>query len=819
MLEQKIDAILMETLIDEEISRYWNTEPHVASATQVYRALSTVIRDLLLKKRNKFLKQFTNNEQKKVYYLCMEFLTGKSLRNNLCNLKIEQEVSEALKKYNVSLEELYNIEKDPGLGNGGLGRLAACFMDSLATENFPAVGFSIKYEFGLFKQKIIDGWQTELPDDWLTTSDVWLIPRTEERVIVKFDGKIREEWTEKGLKIHHDYPTQIEAVPYDMMISGYDSKGVSLLRLWESRSLNSIDMNLFSQGDYIRALAEDSLGEAISKVLYPSDNHYEGKILRLKQQYFLVSASAQNIVKVHYHKYNTLDNFSQKNAIHINDTHPALVIPELMRIFMDDYNYSWDESWKMVVESVSYTNHTVLSEALETFDDNIIKVKLPRIHMIIAEIDRRFMEEASYKLGDRNKALRMSIFGYGKVNMANLCIRGSHCVNGVANLHTEILKKTIFKDFNEYSPGKIINVTNGITHRRWVNQANPLLKELLTDILGEDYYLKPERLNLLKNYKNDQSVLKKLDEIKYQNKKRLAEHVSRYNHINLDVDSIFDIQAKRLHEYKRQLLNAMRIISLIIDINEGNTADIVPETFIFAAKAAPGYFRAKEIIQLIFALSDYINKNTFVKKYINVVFIENYSVSLAELIIPAGEISEQISLAGKEASGTGNMKFMINGALTIGTYDGANVEIINEVGEENFFLFGLRDHEVESLWNHGYSSIQYYQKNLKLRKIIDFLNKGINGKSFESISKYLLGGSAVGDPYMCFADFDSYMEVHRKASQLYYNDKMKWNQMSLKNIGSAGIFSSDRTVREYAEKIWGLNPVTNDNKNNNSYKG
>ncbi|WP_019228061.1 glycogen/starch/alpha-glucan family phosphorylase, partial [Sedimentibacter sp. B4] len=620
MLEQKINATLMEALIDEEISRYWNTEPQSASTTQIYRALSTVIRDLLLKKRNTFLKQFTNNQQKKVYYLCMEFLTGKSLRNNLYNLKIEQEVSEALKKYNVSLEELYSIEKDPGLGNGGLGRLAACFMDSLATGNFPAVGFSIKYEFGLFKQKIIDGWQTELPDDWLTTSDVWLIPRTEERVIVKFDGKIREEWTDKGLKIYHDYPTQIEAVPYDMMISGYDSKGVSLLRLWESRSLNSIDMNLFSQGDYLRALAEDSLGEAISKVLYPSDNHYEGKILRLKQQYFLVSASAQNIVKAHYSKYNTLDNFSQKNAIHINDTHPALVIPELMRIFMDDYNYSWDEAWKMVVDSVSYTNHTVLSEALETFEDNIIKVKLPRIHMIIAEIDRRFMDEAAHNLGDRNKALKMSIFGYGKINMANLCIRGSHCVNGVADLHTEILKKTIFKDFNEYTPGKIINVTNGITHRRWVNQANPLLKDLLTDILGEEYYLNPEKLNLLKKYKDDQSVLTKLDEIKYKNKKRLAEHISRQNHINIDVDSIFDIQSKRLHEYKRQLLNALRIISLIIDINEGNIADIVPETFIFAAKAAPGYFRAKEIIQLIFALSDYINKNTFVKKYINVCF-------------------------------------------------------------------------------------------------------------------------------------------------------------------------------------------------------
>jgi len=683
-------------------------------------------------------------------------------------------------------------------------------MDSLATQNYPAVGFSIKYEFGLFKQKIIDGWQTELPDDWLTTSDVWLIPRTEERVIVKFDGKIREEWTTEGLKIHHDFPTLIEAVPYDMMISGYDSKGVSLLRLWESRSLNSIDMNLFSQGDYIRALAEDSLGEAISKVLYPADNHYEGKILRLKQQYFLVSSSAQNIVNFHVKKYCTLDNFIDKVAIHINDTHPALIIPELMRIFIDDYNYSWEKAWNMVINTVSYTNHTVLSEALETFDDNIIKAKLPRIYMIIQEINRRFLEEANVTYnGDWNKAVQMSIFGFGKINMSNLCIIGSNSVNGVAKLHTDILKKTVFKPFYEYSPNKFINVTNGITHRRWVNQANPMLKELLDDLVGPGYYLNPQNLNLLKKYKDDNSVLDRLNEIKYSNKKRLADHVLKNNHISMNVDSIFDIQAKRLHEYKRQLLNTLRIISLIIDINEGNTDDIVPETFIFAAKAAPGYFRAKEIIQLIFSLSDYINKNTFIKKYINVIFMENYSVSLAELIIPAGEISEQISLAGKEASGTGNMKFMINGSLTIGTYDGANVEMVGEVGEENFFLFGMRDYEVENLWKQGYSSIQYYQKNVKLRKIIEFLNKGINGKSFESISKYLIGGSSVGDPYMCFADFDSYIEVHAKASHLYFNDKRKWNQMSLINIASAGVFSSDRTISEYASKIWDLKPIKN----------
>lgn len=801
----KIDAKFINRLIDNELFRYWNTEPESADSNQVYRALSIVIKDLLLHKRNEFMSK--QNDNKHIYYMCMEFLIGKSLKNNLYNLDIEEETKEALKKYNVTLDELSLIEKDPGLGNGGLGRLAACFMDSLATQNYPATGFSIKYEFGLFKQKIIDGWQTELPDNWLTSSDVWLIPKTEERVIVKFDGNIREEWSSEGLKIYHDFPTEVEAIPYDLMISGYKSDGVSLLRLWESRSLNSFDMNLFSQGDYIRALSEDSMSEAISKVLYPADNHNEGKILRLKQQYFLVSASAQTIVNYHAKKYKALDNFSEKNAIHINDTHPALIIPELMRIFMDDYKLTWEKAWNLVVNTVSYTNHTVMTEALETFDENIIRTKLPRIYMIIQEINKRFLQEAASKYNDYNKALNMSIFGYGRVNMANICIIGSHKVNGVAQLHSEILKRTVFKNFYDYSPDKFLNVTNGITHRRWLNQANPLLKELIEDLVGIDYITHPEKLNTLKLFKDDDSVIDRLNEIKYQNKKILAEYVRKNNHIDINIDSIFDMQAKRLHEYKRQLLNVLRIISIIIDINEGNTSDITPETFLFAAKAAPGYHRAKEIIQLIFALSEYINKNTFIKKYINVVFLENYSVSLAEIIIPAGELSEQISLAGKEASGTGNMKFMLNGAITIGTYDGANVEIIGEVGEENFFLFGMRDYEVENLWSHGYSSILYYQKNPKIRKIIDFLNKGISGKSFESISKYLIGGPVVGDPYMCFADFDSYMDVHHRASQLYYNDKRKWNQMSLINIASAGKFSSDRTIREYADNIWGLTNV------------
>ncbi len=809
MSDKSINRNKINNLIDEVISRYWNIAPKYADKRQIFKALSIVVRDLLLEKRNAFIKEIDEIEAKQVYYICMEFLVGKSLKNNLFNLKIEEEAVEALKKYNVTLDDLYNIEKDAGLGNGGLGRLAACFMDSLATNNYAATGFSIKYEFGLFKQKIVDGWQTELPDDWLDTSQIWLIPRTEERAIVKFDGEIKEEWTESGLKINYYNPTEIEAIPYDMMISGYGSEGVSLLRLWEARSIKSIDMNLFTQGQYIKALADDSMAEAISKILYPTDNHTEGRILRLKQQYFLVSASAQSIVNNHYRKYKTLYKFSEKNAIHINDTHPALIIPELMRIFMDEYGYCWEAAWNMVTNSVSYTNHTVLQEALETLDEDIIKNKIPRIYSIIREINERFCRSIFSWCGESwEKTSNMSIISHNKIKMANMCILGSHKVNGVAKLHTDILKTTIFKDFYDYSPDKFINITNGIAHRRWLCQANPDLDSLLSDLIGNDYYMNPKHLLKFKKFMDDSSVLDELDKIKYINKARLADYIYEKNNITINVNSIFDIQAKRLHEYKRQLLNILRIISMIIDINEGNVKNIVPETFIFAAKAAPSYYRAKEIIHLICTLSDYINQNPAIKEYINVVFIENYSVSLAEIIIPAGELSEQVSLAGKEASGTGNMKFMLNGAITIGTYDGANIEILSQVGEENFFLFGMKDYEVDELWKNGYSSVQYYQKNKKLRKIIDFLNKGINGKSFESISKYLLGEDMVGDPYMCLADFNSYMNMHYCASQLYYNNKRRWNQMSLVNIASAGIFSSDRTVYEYANKVWNLKPIT-----------
>ncbi|MDF2677392.1 MAG: glycogen/starch/alpha-glucan phosphorylase [Bacillota bacterium] len=808
MTQRSINSNHIISLIDQTISSYWNIDSKNASTVQLYRALSIVIRDMLIRKYNAYKKKVDESQQKQVYYMCMEFLVGKSLKNNLFNLKLHKEAEEALKKYNVTLEQLYAIEKDAGLGNGGLGRLASCFMDSLATLSYPATGFSLKYEFGLFKQKIIDGWQTELPDDWLSSSDVWLVPRTENRVKVIFYGEIYEEWTHEGLKIHHLNATEIEAIPYDMMISGFDSEAVSLLRLWESRSIRSIDMNLFSQGDYIKALAEDAMGEAITKVLYPADNHDNGKILRIKQQYFLVSASAQNIVNDHLKKYCTLKNFSEKVSIHINDTHPALMIPELMRIFMDEYNYTWDDAWNIVVNTVSYTNHTVLQEALETIQEEAIKLVLPRIYMIISEINTRLIQEISYKYnGNYERINQMSIINKGLIHMANLCIAGSYSINGVAKLHTDILKQSVFRPFYEYNPYKFKNITNGITHRRWLVQANPDLNELLINLLGKDYYTKPEKLSFLKNYENDDSILNELEKIKQKNKKKLVDYIYKNNRIETDINSIFDIQVKRLHEYKRQLLNILKIISIIIDINEGKTVDLTKETFIFGAKAAPSYYKAKEIIQLICALSSYINKNQFIKEYINVVFIENYSVSSAEIIIPAGELSEQISLSGKEASGTGNMKLMLNGALTIGTYDGANIEILEQVKEENFFLFGLKDYEVEKLWKDGYNSIHYYQKNEKLRKIIDFLNKGIDGKSFESISKYLLGEFSVGDPYMCFADFDSYMGAHDKAVNIYFKNKRKWNQMSLINIASAGIFSSDRTIKQYSKEIWNLKQI------------
>ncbi len=796
------------SLIKSKLSKYFGVTPKEASREQIYKAVVMSIRDILLEKRSAFNKKYRTQGGKRVYYLCMEFLLGQSLKNNAYNLSVSDVFDSALKsEFDCSLEDLYELEPDAGLGNGGLGRLAACFMDALASQNYPAMGYSIRYEYGLFKQKIVDGWQMELPDIWLPGGEVWLTQRLDKTFKVKFDGWIRENWTERGLNVEHADAKEVEAVAYDMMISGKDSEAVSVLRLWRAQNIHNFDMKTFSQGDYMRSMQEDSEAELISKVLYPSDNHFEGKSLRLKQQYLLVSASLQDIIQDHKKRYGSLDTLPDKAAIHINDTHPALCIPELMRILIDENGYSWDHAWSIVTRTVAYTNHTVMSEALEKWSEDLIQRRLPRIYMILKEINQRFCGEMWDKFpGDWDKIDRMSIFSHSQIKMANLCVVASHKVNGVSALHSDIIKKSIFKDFNDVYPDKFTNVTNGIAHRRWLCQSNPELCGLLNDCIGDGYVMDGAKLIDFKKFEDDKTVLKKLNEIKRVKKLQFCDYVKKRQGIILNPDSVFDVQAKRMHEYKRQLLNALYIISLYNDLKENPDLPMAPKTFIFGAKAAPGYYFAKQIIKLICCLSEDIRKNPKINEKLNVVYMEDYCVSMAEKLMPATEISEQISQAGKEASGTGNMKFMINGALTIGTLDGANVEMRDACGDENIFIFGLTAKEVDMLWKQGYNSSAFYTDNRKLEKVIDALNQGFNGVSFADISRYLLTGSPIADPYMCLADFGAFCDIHAKADKVY-KDKLLWAKKSLNNIATAGIFASDRSIREYADNIWGMKRI------------
>ena len=797
------------SLIKSKLSKYFGVSPQEAEKEQIYKAVVMCIRDMLLEKRNAFNKKYRDKNGKRVYYLCMEFLLGQSLKNNAYNLSVQDAFDGALKKeFNTSLEEMYDFEPDAGLGNGGLGRLAACFMDALASQNYPAVGYSIRYEYGLFKQKIVDGWQMELPDIWLPGGEVWLTQRNDKTYKIKFDGHIEENWTENGLQVAHYDAKEIEAVAYDMMISGKDSQAVSVLRLWKAQNIHhNFDMKTFSQGDYMRSIQEDNEAELISKVLYPSDNHFEGKSLRLKQQYLLVSAALQDIVADHKKRYGSLCSLPDKAAIHINDTHPALCIPELMRILIDENGFSWDDAWSIVTRTVAYTNHTVMSEALEKWSEDLIQRRLPRIYMILKEINQRFCGQMWDKFpGDWDKIDRMSIFSHTQIKMANLCVVASHTVNGVSALHSEIIKNSIFKDFNDVYPEKFTNVTNGIAHRRWLCQSNPELTNLICDCIGDKFILDGSQLAKFKKFENDKAVLEQINTIKETKKKQLCDYLLRKRDIKITPDAIFDVQAKRLHEYKRQLLNALYIISLYNELKENPNLEMTPKTFIFGAKAAPGYYFAKQIIKLICSLSEEIKKDPIISKKLKVVYIEDYCVSIAEKLMPATEISEQISQAGKEASGTGNMKFMINGALTIGTLDGANVEMSQVVGKDNIFIFGLTADEVESLWKTGYNASEYYTNNKKLEKVIQALHKGFNGQSFSDIANYLLTGSPVADPYMCLADFGAFVDVHKKVDKVYL-DKMSWAKKSLNNIASAGIFASDRSIREYADNIWKLKSI------------
>ena len=766
------------------------------------------IRDIMLEKRHNFHLKTKATKSKRVYYLCMEFLMGRSLKNSVFNLGLKDTFADALKEYDTTLEELYELEPDAGLGNGGLGRLAACFLDGLATCDYPAMGFSIRYDYGLFKQKIVDGWQTELPDVWLPGGEVWLTQRSDKIFTVKFDGYIEEKWTEHGLETIYRDPKEIQAVAYDMMVSGYDSKAVSVLRLWKARSIQNFDMKLFSQGDYTAVMKEDNEAELISKVLYPADNHVEGKSLRLKQQYFLVSASLQNILADHKRRYGSLKLLPKMAAIHLNDTHPALAIPELMRLLIDENGMSWDEAWGITTSVCAYTNHTVLAEALETWPEDLIARRLPRIYMILKEINRRFCEDLwTLFPGDWDKISRMAIMSYNIVKMANLSVHGSHHVNGVSGLHSEIIKESIFKDFYDYTPEKFTNVTNGIAHRRWLNQSNPELCALLTECIGEGYAKDAAKLAEFKKYENDDSVLKRLEEIKMLKKQQFAEFAKKKQGVIINPNTIFDVQAKRLHEYKRQLLNVLHIITDYVALKENPDLPMQPKTYIFAAKAAAGYYMAKKIIKLICYLAEDIRKNPKIAEKLNVVYMEDYNVTMSEYLMPASEISEQISLAGKEASGTGNMKFMINGALTIGTLDGANVEMSEKVGLDNIYIFGLKADEVSEIWRNGYSASVYYNNDPMLRKIVEALIIGFNGESFADIANYLLTGTPIADPYMCMADYQSYLATQNELSNLYATDKRTWNQKSLRNIAAAGYFSADRSITEYADNIWNLKPL------------
>ena len=781
-----------------KVQMEYNLNPDEASDKQVYEALSSVIVSELRKKRRKFMNKIHSEGKKQVYYLSMEFLMGRSLKTSLYNLGIQDDVRDILKEYGIKLDNIYEYEPDAGLGNGGLGRLAACYLDGLATQGYAAMGYSICYEYGIFRQKIENGWQTELPDNWLPGGQVWLVPKLDKSVEIHFDGKLNEYWDNQYHHVSHVDYTTVLAVPYDMYVSGYDTEAVSVLRLWQAKS-PSFDMNMFNQGDYAKALGQNSMAQAISKVLYPNDNHLEGKSLRLRQQYFLCAASVGDIVNHHMSVYGTLDNLHEKVAIHINDTHPTLAIPELMRILLDDCGYSWNKAWHIVRNTFAYTNHTVMAEALEKWDQNLVKEVIPRIYSIICEINQRYCSALMERTGDPGRVSRMSIIQNNQIHMANLCLDASHSVNGVSKLHSEIIKHEVFNNEFLDTPHKFKNVTNGIAYRRWLYQSNPGLTNLLKETIGDKFLKDASELKKFCVFENDTQVLSKLAKVKKQNKENFAKYIKQHTGVVLNTDSIFDVQVKRLHEYKRQHLNALNILAQYNELLENPDMDFAPKTYIFAAKAAPGYYLAKQIIKMIWAISEEIRKNDKINKKLAVYFLEDYKVTLSEILMPASDISEQISLAGTEASGTGNMKLMLNGAVTLGTFDGANIEIGEAVGKENIITFGMLKDEVLQKKASGYNPEVYYNEDPVIKAAIERMYRGINGCTFEEVANSL----RYKDPYMVLADFEDYRRAQKFSSEKY-TDANAWNKMSLNNIAGAGIFSADRAVEDYARDIWNL---------------
>ena len=783
--------------IEKKLRLQYECTPQEANDGEMFRACAMVLRDIMASRSVDSRQKVNREEKRQVHYLSMEFLMGRSLLKNAYNLGVIEPLSEALEEMGFRAGDLFEKEPDAGLGNGGLGRLAACYLESMTTLEIPATGYSICYELGIFKQKIDEGRQIELPDNWMDLGSAWLLPKQLEAETVHFGGSVRAQWDKGHFMVVPEDATSVLAVPCDMVIAGYDTEHMNTLRLWTARSPHPVDMQLFSKGQYLQAARDRAEAEAISQVLYPEDNHPEGKALRLKQQYFFVSASLQSITRKHIEVYGTLKNFHQKNVIQINDTHPTLVIPEMMRILMDDAGMDWDEAWEITHNAVAYTNHTVLAEALEVWPQNLLETLLPRVWQIIQEISRRWEERVDAFYHDREKTKKMAIIWDGRVHMANLCIAGGMAVNGVSALHSDILRNDVFRDACGMEPEKFKNVTNGVDHRRWISQCNPALDRLIRDLVGDGYLTHAEKLAGLETYADDATVQRRLAEIKTANKIAFARWAKAQQGVMLNTDGIFNVQVKRLHEYKRQLLNVLQIITLYQQLQDDPGRDMVPQTFLFGAKAAPGYAVAKRIIQLINSLAKQIEGDSICRDKLQVCFLENYRVTMAEKLMPASEISQQISTAGKEASGTGNMKFMMNGALTVGTLDGANVEMHQVLGDEHMFLFGLHSDEVAALRGQ-YVPRMYYERDPMLRRAVDML-KGTfsDGNSYEDLWHLLVDR----DEYFLLADYASYVDAQRRAVA-YYKDPGAWNRSSLINIARSGIFASDRSIADYADTIW-----------------
>ena len=791
-----------EKLLKDKLMSECNVTLDMASADQIYRCLAMITRQIMSDRQKQFQSKVLGEGKKQVYYLCMEFLMGRSLRTSLFNLGLNEVAESVLADADVKIDTIYEQEPDAGLGNGGLGRLAACYLDGMATDGIPGTGYSILYEYGIFKQKIVDGWQQETADNWLPGGQVWIKSHPDQAQEIRFDGQAIETWEGGFHHVKYENYNSVIAVPNDMYVAGYGSNGVSKLRLWQAKA-PSFDMSSFNAGNYNTAISQSASAELISKILYPNDNHTEGKILRLRQQYFFSAASIADILQNHLNQYGTLDNLADKVAIQLNDTHPTVAIPEMMRILLDECSYEWDAAFDICRKVFAYTNHTVMSEALEKWNADIFRNTLPRIWQIVCEMDRRCRADLAKAFpGDQGKIDYMAIIGDNQVRTANICAYTCHAINGVSKLHSEIIKDSVFHDYFLYKPQAFKNVTNGIAYRRWLLCSNPGLTHLLEETIGDGFKTDASELKKLEKFVDDKTVQAAAAKVKRENKANFANYLQKATGQVIDPDSIFDCQVKRMHEYKRQHLNALNIAAEYLYLKNNPNAEFTPKTYIFGAKAAPGYYMAKQMIRMICKLGKLIDEDPAVRGKLRIVYLEDYCVSLSERLMPVSEVSEQISLAGTEASGTGNMKFMLNGAITLGTLDGANVEIADAAGHENEIIFGMLTPEVNALKGMGYHPNAFINGDNTAMAVLDFLEKGWNGENFNEVTSNLRNS----DPYMVMADFKDYRRAQHDLQELY-RDKQKWNHMSLKNISNAGIFSADRSIMDYARDIWGATPV------------